>query len=342
MASRAAAESSARAQPARVLSGAFLRGYATTMRPYLLFVSGITGLAGMALAAELPIGSTLLLALAFFLSYGFGQALTDCFQLDTDALSAPYRPLVQGAIERRDVLAVSIGGLIGVGAVLAVYNPWNIPLAALAVAGLASYTPFKRRWWAGPFYNAWIVVVLAMIGHLCGVGRFAESQFAGAVAQTPALPAMLAGVFFGYANFVLAGYYKDISADRATGYRTLPVVFGLRPAAFVSDAFALLALAACGVAVWAALADGLVIPGHDVALLFLAAGTGATVIAQLRLHRVRHEGEAHRAIAPVVHAYILLLSAVAVAFKPAWSSALAIFYIAFLAAMKGRPMRRQI
>ncbi|MBM3297987.1 MAG: penicillin-binding protein 2, partial [Candidatus Aminicenantes bacterium] len=54
------------------------------------------------------------LALGFlplFLSYGFGQALTDCFQTDTDSLSAPYRPLVRGTISRGQVLAVSLGGL---------------------------------------------------------------------------------------------------------------------------------------------------------------------------------------------------------------------------------------
>ena len=38
--------------------------------------------------------------------------------------------------------------------------------------------------------------------------------------------AALLAVFFGYANFVLAGYFKDVDADRATGYHTLPVVFG--------------------------------------------------------------------------------------------------------------------
>ena len=43
--------------------------------------------------------AAVLIGLAFFVSYGFGQALTDCFQTDTDALSAPYRPLVRGLVE---------------------------------------------------------------------------------------------------------------------------------------------------------------------------------------------------------------------------------------------------
>ena len=81
-----------------ILSFAFARDYAVTMRPHLLFVSGITGITGLALAPPLPFAATALLCVAFFLSYGFGQALTDCFQLDTDALSSPYRPLVRGTI----------------------------------------------------------------------------------------------------------------------------------------------------------------------------------------------------------------------------------------------------
>ena len=68
------------------------------MRPYLLFVSGASGLVGLALADSLVGPSLLVAALPFFLSYGLGQAITDTFQTDTDALSSPYRPLVRGAI----------------------------------------------------------------------------------------------------------------------------------------------------------------------------------------------------------------------------------------------------
>lgn len=305
------------------------------MRPYLLFVSGATGLAGLALAPPLPVGHTLAFALVFFLSYGFGQALTDCFQLDTDSLSAPYRPLVQGRIRRRDVLAVSLAGLGASGLVFALHAPATIGLAALAVLGLATYTPFKRRWWAGPAYNAWIVAVLLLLGYVTGVGRIAP------VTWSPVLAATLAAVFFAYANFVLAGYFKDVPADRATGYRTLPVVFGWRAAALVSHGLALLALAAVGTATWLLIAGvGPALPPPAAGLL--GGGVVATVVAQVELQRVRRADTAHRAVAPVVHAYVLLVGGLAALARPAWGPALLAFYGAFVLVLSRRPMAEQI
>ncbi len=322
---------------ARVPSLRFLSGYVVTMRPYLLFVSGVTGIAGLALGPRLPAANTLLLAAAFFLSYGFGQALTDCFQLDTDSLSAPYRPLVRGEIRRGDVLVVSLAGLSAIAVVLALHNPLNIPLAALAVIGLATYTPFKRRWWAGPFYNAWIVAVLAAIGYVSTLGAAGTAPEASVVVTATILCA-----FFAYANFVLAGYYKDISADRATGYRTLPVAFGTKTSAAVSDAFAAASLIACGAALYATLAGQQAHTGHVIVALLLSGGVAATLLAQLRLHGVREESDAHRAITPVVHAYILQLAAIAAAQKPDWAVWLILFYIGFVVFMTRRPMREQI
>lgn len=321
---------------APVASLTFVRAYVVTMRPYLLFVSGITGVAGMAFAAAAPAWITVLLAAACFGAYGFGQALTDCSQLDTDALSAPYRPLVRGTIRRGDVLAVSLSGLAVTGALLTWFAPRNLPLALLAVLGLATYTPFKRRWWAGPFYNAWIVALLAIIAWLATAGA------AGAPASwSVAFGATLVAVFCGYANFVLTGYYKDTSADRATGYRTLPVVLGFGPAALVSDGFAACQIAAAVVAAGALLGDGPTL-AHAPGLALLAAGAGAALFAQWRLHGVRDEGEAHTAIAPVVHAYLLVLGGIAALARPSWAPGLALFYAAFVWVLSRRPLRRQI
>ncbi len=89
------------------LSFRFLKAYIITMRPYLMFVSGITGIAGLSFAAELDLFKTLLIFIACFLSYGFGQALTDCFQIDTDSISSPYRPLTQGIVNRNHFLIIS-------------------------------------------------------------------------------------------------------------------------------------------------------------------------------------------------------------------------------------------
>ena len=130
--------------------GSFWSAYLVTMRPYLLPVSALAGLAGLALGGVALSWQWILAVLAFVTSYGFGQALTDCFQQDTDRLSAAYRPLVRGRVSTKQVAAVSLVGLAAGTAALAACNPWNLALCGAAVAGLVAYTPLKRRWWAGP------------------------------------------------------------------------------------------------------------------------------------------------------------------------------------------------
>ncbi len=152
----------------------------------------------------------------------------------------------------------------------------------------------------------------------------------------------MALVFFGYANFVLIGYYKDVAADRATGYRTLPVVFGRGRAALVSDGFALLALLGCGVAVSAAWAGTSFTPATALGLALVAAGAAVSGLAQWQVHEVETDAEAHRALAPAVHAYVLLLAGVAALHKPGWALALAFFYLGFVLWLGQRPMRQQI
>jgi 4-hydroxybenzoate polyprenyltransferase len=302
------------------------------MRPYLLFVSGITGIAGVSLVRDVPVVAVLVLGVVFCLAYGFGQALTDCFQTDTDALSAPYRPLVQGIVRARDVFAVSLLGLVGCAAVLVGDHRAAVVPAALTVVGLATYTWFKRRWWGGPWYNAWIVSLVVLLGY-----QAASGAAHAPVAVTPSLIGMMLAALAAYANFVLTGYYKDIEADGATGYRTLPVVFGCGPSAWASDALAVLAFVAAVVVMGNVTLAGLV-----AALPLVVAAAVTAFAAQVRLHRVATDAEAHRAIAPVVHAYILLLAGLAAAQQPLWLPGLALFYLAFVGVLSRRPMAAQI
>jgi len=308
----------------------FLKAYIITMRPYLLFVSGITGIAGMSFITELLPIKILLLFIASFLSYGFGQALTDCFQIDTDSISSPYRPLTQGIVSKPQFLSVSIVGLVFCISIFTFYNPYNIFLGMLSGLGLASYTYFKRKWWAGPFYNASIVAVLFLMAFLCDTENLNKTDHG-------LLSLSLFAVFFGYANFVLAGYFKDICADKATGYFTFPVVFGKKSAAIVSDIFAGLYI----LFVFSTLyynSFSFTFP----TLIFLLPGFILSLIAQVQLHKVKNDDESHGSIELVVHCYILLLSSIAVSQKPEWFLPLLIFYASFIIVIKLRPMKNQI
>ncbi|PKK83642.1 MAG: hypothetical protein CVT49_07755 [candidate division Zixibacteria bacterium HGW-Zixibacteria-1] len=323
--------------PAYICSLSFLRLYVITMRPYLFFVSGIAGIAGLALSELTSLASGIMYAVIFLLSYGFGQALTDSMQVDTDSLSSPYRPLVQGKIRRRDVAIVSLGGLFLSGFLLILASWINIVLCTLAIIGLASYTYIKRRWWAGPFYNAWIVALLCLIGFVSGNGSASESNII-----SPALLLTVLAVFFAYANFVLTGYYKDISADRTTGYLTMPVVFGFNISAIVSDIFAITAIISTALTLYYIYEDIASLKEILPPLILILAGLTMSITAQRRLHQVIDEKKAYRAITPVVHSFILMLSAITTAARPNWTISIIILYAAFVFTLWLRPMKEQI
>ena len=318
------------------LSLRFLKAYIITMRPYLMFVSGITGVVGLSFSTEIDLLKAILIFVASFLSYGFGQALTDCFQIDTDSLSSPYRPLTQGIVSRNHILFVSGFGLLFCISILTYFNPLNLLLGSLAGFGLATYTYFKRKWWAGPFYNSWIVLVLFVMAYLAGSGQV-NLDF-----SNPILLAAIVSVFFGYANFVLTGYFKDIAADRATAYNTLPVVFGRKTSSIVSDTFGFIASASVFVLVITLAFDSF--PHQTIlkSLIFVYGGIAAAIITQMNLHTVKKDDESHKAISPCVHSYILLLSSLAIFNKPEWFIPLVIFYIIYIMTMKVRPAKEQI
>ena len=278
----------------------FWKAYVIQMRPYLLFVSGIAGLGGIAAAfSHENFGIAGLAFIPFFLAYGFGQALTDCFQTDTDQLSAPYRPLSKGEISINDVKLISGVGLLACGTIFLLLNPMNLLFSALSIFGLGTYTFFKRRyWWAGPFYNAWIVSLLPVMGYAC-MGK----DLIGLQWSLPAL------TFFSYANFVLMGYLKDISADRTTGYKTFPVRFGWNATVWVGDVFVLLAAWFC-----------LSLVGQGLPLVVFWIATGVAVSGQVYGHVVLIKKEENAAfpIAATVRSFILWHLAVILSDQPDW------------------------
>lgn len=321
-------------KPYAFLSLKFLKAYIVTMRPYLFFVSGITGIAGMSFISELSVIKVILLFTAAFFSYGFGQALTDCFQIDTDSISSPYRPLTQGFVSKNQFLILSIVGLTFCISVFTIYNPFNIFLGILAGLGLLTYTYFKRKWWAGPFYNAWIVTVLFFMAFLSGMSNIHNMNL-------DLLMFAVIAVFFGYANFVLAGYFKDIGADRETGYNTFPVAFGKKTAAYASDVFAILFTASALMVFYYTIQMNTLT--HTLpAIIFLSIGFVQSIRAQIKLHKVENEEQAFGSIELVVHSYILILSGIAVTQKPNWFLFLMLFYTVYNVVLKFRPMKNQI
>lgn len=319
-------------RPFAVYSPAFWSAYWIHMRPYLLFISGVAGLAGMAMNWDQePQADWRMLVFAFFfLGYGLGQALTDCFQTDTDKISAPYRPLSQDLVTPLSVGLVSLVGLILGGIVLIWANVWNLPFAVLSVFGLATYSFFKHYWFAGPFYNAWIVMLLPVMGYL----SLSDADLRDLLHQPAEFYYILGLSFFAYANFVLMGYLKDISADRETGYRTFPVVFGWNATVWVGDIFAVLGV----------LFVSLALPASWGSYLLFVAGCIVAVAGQLYAHLSPDKTEANAAfpITATVRSFVLWHLAL---LPGQWESGIwfaFLYYIAFEVVLWRRPEKSQI
>ena len=308
----------------------FWSAYFIQMRPYLLFISGIAGLSGMAMQPD-PVSSGwkfFVGFILFFFAYGFGQALTDCFQTDTDKLSAPYRPLSKEIISVKNVLIVSSAFLATTGILFYLLHPVCFFLSLAAVFGLATYSYIKKNFWfAGPSYNAWIVALLPVMGFFACSG--------GAIKNFPSIFYPYVGIsFFSYANFVLIGYLKDIEADKETGYKTFPVVFGWDKTIITGDVFAACAL----LLTWTQpLSSNYELIARIIATLVIIAG-------QVVAHLTKQENE-KGALIPIlstVRGFILLHISTILHFHRDWWLACLIFYLLFEIALYLRPSKYQV
>jgi membrane-bound ClpP family serine protease len=74
----------------------------------------------------------------------------------------------------------------------------------------------------------------------------------------------------------------------------------------------------------------------------VGAGALAFLLGGIRLQSNRRDREAHRAIVPVVHGYILLLAGIASSRQPDWLVPLLVFYGSFWVVMRNRTEQSQV
>jgi 4-hydroxybenzoate polyprenyltransferase len=302
------------------------------MRPYLLFVSGVCGLTGMALSNGkiFSLHTFVLAFVPYFLGYGFGQALTDCFQIDTDSISSPYRPLTQKVVSPFSVAIVSIIGLVTIFSLLIYLNIYNALLGILSIIGLLTYTYFKKNYWLlGPFYNGWIVALIP-IGGFLSISRTGLSS----IYNEPLVMVVMLSLF-SYAYFVLIGYLKDITADRATGYRTFPVVFGWNKTVYIGDLFA-------GASFIISLC--FIPKGNIFSMFYFITASVFAFSGQMYAHFTKNKTEANSSfpIACTVRSLILWHLSVVTTYQIHWAVFTIIFYAFFEIVLLIRPKREQI
>ena len=230
----------------------FLYYYLRSMRLYYGFVTATTVLAGLCLAHgtynELKLSWTLndfpwtlrdagLLAMGFF-AWGFNQIFSDWCDRKEDAINAPHRPMVTGALSPLPAFAVSAAGLAAIAVAGYLMSPWTLAFLALGGALNIAYSLLKR------------VPVLNCLVYACAISCCALFSIAGVGNRCPTPGEFgFVAVWILPVHFLMChnSYYKDVKGDRAAGVRTLQTSCHGYVAELVSIAFAGLATFAAGI-----------------------------------------------------------------------------------------------
>ena len=204
----------------------FIYNYLRSMRLYYGFVTATTVLVGLCLAHgtynELKLSWTLndlpwtlrdaaLLAMGFF-AWGFNQIFSDWCDRKEDAINAPHRPMVTGALKPLPAFAVSAAGLAAIAVAGFLMSPWTLVFLALGGALNIAYSLLKR------------VPVLNCLVYACAISCCALFAIAGMGERCPTPGEFgFVAVWIVPVHFLMChnSYYKDVKGDRATGVRTL-------------------------------------------------------------------------------------------------------------------------
>lgn len=215
-----------------------LSSLARLFRFELPFTAGVCVVLGQLLAlGEFPAFRewTLGFLSVFFIS-AVALILNDVFDIETDRINAPHRPLPAGLVTVREAVSLSV-----FVTALGLTAAFLISIAALVVAVLA--------WVVGFLYN----------GHFKKAGLFGNLMVSTSVGMTFIFGGVSVGkpfelvvwLFAALAFLInlgeeIAADAMDLEGDRETGSRSLPVAIGREPALRVS---ATIFLAACLIAV---------------------------------------------------------------------------------------------
>jgi 4-hydroxybenzoate polyprenyltransferase/geranylgeranylglycerol-phosphate geranylgeranyltransferase len=208
-------------------------------RPYTLFHAGLLGVAGAVVASggRVAPGRAALAGLVTICGWEAGLYAGDYYDRRLDALSKPYRPIPSGRVSPREAFGTMLA-LIGAGyAASLALGPANLLLAAGTTAlGIAYSKTFKAHALLGNFDRGVLGACAVAFGALAG----------GDLAAAPVLPLALLAFFHDSATN-LVGAVRDVAGDRAAGYRTVPVVYGVARSCRIAAGLAALALLAGGV-----------------------------------------------------------------------------------------------
>lgn len=224
-------------RPSPTLPPGYIRALLWSTRPHFFAVPAGAALAGASAAGSPPALETALVAACAGLGWGVGQLFNDFMDQEADRIDAPDRPAARGLLPFRLTLYVTVAFGVLLLATVTWLNPQALLLGALAAGLMLTYHFAKRVPLLGNLSHGALILVTACIGYAAvAPGRSWSTLL------SDCLPiGVLAGAWA--ATYLEANYEKDRRGDAHAGYRTLPLVIGLRMSA-VLRALCVLTLAA--------------------------------------------------------------------------------------------------
>lgn len=202
--------------------------YLEMARPYTLFHAGTLCLAAGLVAAQgqLSAGRALLIWLTPTVGWLAGLATSDYHDRGLDRLEKPMRPIPSGRVGEREAFWLMIG-LIAAGFVGALLLGWRtFALAWLVmILGVAYARTFKAKGFLGHFDRGVLAGLTVLFGSIAATGG------------VPGRMWLLVALFFCHDSATnLLGAVRDMDGDRAAGYQTAPVRYGVGVAAVIAGA----------------------------------------------------------------------------------------------------------
>ena len=201
----------------------FLYNYLRSMRLYYCFVSGATTLAGVAfyhILSGKPWGwrDAVILSCGFF-AWGINQIFNDYFDLESDRINAPCRPMAAGKLDIKKALLLSTVLMLILGGASLAVAPAALPAVIVGAVLNLLYSKLKSI----PVVNCLVysasLSCCAWFGYagLCGTNWEKAFSPDALIVSLTVLPI--------HVFMCSISYYKDKEGDRAAGVRTLQNLF---------------------------------------------------------------------------------------------------------------------
>lgn len=191
------------------------------------FLCGAAGAGGFSFTWENSLRLAVGLLLAGPLLCGMSQVINDYFDREVDAVNEPWRALPSGRVTLRE--AQSVIAILGFIGLLVAYwlNPVVLGLGLLGIFLAHNYSApplrLKRYTWPGPLASALSYIFIPWLA--------AAGTFGGVTLRALVLAALYT---LGAVGIMVLNDFKSIRGDDELHLASVPVVFGMLPAARIA------------------------------------------------------------------------------------------------------------